>query len=97
MTEKIVDIIVDTMKLSGKPAVICTVGGTFTTKIKQLFEDRMFPVYPSPERSAKGYVYAVEKENIAGRNRASDTIEITCIYPKCRYSSPLKVFTSSIR
>ena len=53
MTEKIVDLVVETMKLSGKPAVVCTVGGTFTMKIKQLFEDRMFPVYPSPERSAR--------------------------------------------
>lgn len=53
MTEKVVDLVAQTMKLSGKPAVICTVGGTFTMKIKQLFEDRMFPVYPSPERSAK--------------------------------------------
>ena len=53
MTEKVVDLVVETMKLSGKPAVVCTVGGTFTMKIKQLFEDRMFPVYPSPERSAR--------------------------------------------
>ncbi len=53
MTEKVVDLITDTMKLSGKPAVICTVGGAFTMKIKQLFEDRKFPVYPSPERSAR--------------------------------------------
>ncbi len=53
MTEKVVDLITDTMKRSEKPAVICTVGGAFTLKIKQLFEDREFPVYPSPERSAK--------------------------------------------
>ena len=53
MTEKIVDLVADTMKVSEKPAVICTVGGAFTLKIKRLFEDRMFPVYPSPERSAK--------------------------------------------
>lgn len=53
MTEKVVELITDTMKQSEKPAVICTVGGAFTMKIKQLFEDREFPVYPSPERSAK--------------------------------------------
>ena len=53
MTEKVVELIADTMKRSEKPAVICTVGGAFTMKIKQLFEDREFPVYPSPERSAK--------------------------------------------
>lgn len=53
MTEKVVDLIADTMKLTGKPTVICTVGGAFTMKVKQLFEDRMFPVYSSPERSVK--------------------------------------------
>jgi acyl-CoA synthetase (NDP forming) len=53
MTEKVVDLITNTMNLSGKPSVVCTVGGAFTTKIKQLFEDRNFPVYPSPERSAR--------------------------------------------
>ncbi|GAB61778.1 MAG: CoA-binding protein [Candidatus Jettenia sp.] len=53
MTEKVVDHIADTMKVSGKPGVICTVGGVFTMKVKQLLEERMFPVYPSPERSAR--------------------------------------------
>lgn len=53
MTEKVVDLVTDTMKRSGKPAVICTVGGAFTTKVKQLFEEREFPVYPSPERSVR--------------------------------------------
>ena len=62
MTEKVVDYIADTMKLSGKPAVICTVGGTFTTKIKQLFEERKFPVYPSPERSAKTMSMLLKRE-----------------------------------
>lgn len=53
MTEKVVDLVTDTMKRSGKPAIICTVGGAFTTKVKQLFEEREFPVYPSPERSVR--------------------------------------------
>jgi acetyl coenzyme A synthetase (ADP forming)-like protein len=53
MTEKVVALISDIMKLSGKPAVICTVGGAFTIKVKQLFEECNFPVYPSPERSVK--------------------------------------------
>lgn len=53
MTEKVVALISDVMKLSGKPAVICTVGGMFTIKVKQLFEECNFPVYPSPERSVK--------------------------------------------
>lgn len=53
MTEGIVDLIAGTMKSSGKPAVVCTVGGAFTMKIKQMFEERMIPVYPSPERSVR--------------------------------------------
>lgn len=53
MTERVVDLIAGTMKLSGKPSVICTVGGAFTLKVKQIFEEHMLPVYPSPERSAK--------------------------------------------
>ncbi len=53
MTEKVVALISDIMKLSGKPSVICTVGGPFTIKVKQLFEECNFPVYPSPERSVK--------------------------------------------
>lgn len=53
MTENVVDLVTDTMKQSGKPAVICTVGGAFTTKVKQLFEEREYPVYPSPERSVR--------------------------------------------
>ena len=53
MTEKVVGLIADTVELAKKPAVICTVGGSFTMKIKQLFEERHLPVYPSPERSAR--------------------------------------------
>jgi len=53
MTEKVVGLIADTVELAKKPAVICTVGGAFTMKIKQLFEERHLPVYPSPERSAR--------------------------------------------
>lgn len=62
MTEKVVDLITNTMKASGKPAVICTVGGAFTTKIKQLFEDRNFPVYPSPERSARAMAMLLKRK-----------------------------------
>lgn len=61
MTEKVVDLVTDTMKQSGKPAVICTVGGAFTTKVKQLFEEREFPVYPSPERSARAMAMLLKR------------------------------------
>ncbi|MCF6150202.1 MAG: CoA-binding protein [Candidatus Kuenenia sp.] len=53
MSETIVSVIDETMKESGKPAVVCTVGGVFTMKVKQLLEERHYPVFPSPERSAK--------------------------------------------
>lgn len=62
MTEKVVDLIANTMELSGKPAVICTVGGAFTLKAKQLFEERRFPVYPSPERSAKAMAMLLKRK-----------------------------------
>ena len=62
MTEKVVGLVADTMELSGKPAVICTVGGAFTLKAKQLFEERKFPVYPSPERSAKAMAMLLKRK-----------------------------------
>jgi len=62
MTEKVVALISDIMKLSGKPAVICTVGGTFTIKEKQLFEACNFPVYPSPERSVKAMATLLKRK-----------------------------------
>jgi len=62
MTEKVVALISDIMKLSGKPAVICTVGGTFTIKVKQLFEACNFPVYPSPERSVKAMATLLKRK-----------------------------------
>ncbi len=72
MTEKVVALITDVMKQSGKPAVICTVGGVFTTKVKQLFEEREFPVYPSPERSAKAMAMLLKRRKLQeGASHAS--------------------------
>ncbi|OQZ03932.1 MAG: hypothetical protein B6D34_04855 [Candidatus Brocadia sp. UTAMX1] len=74
MTAKVVDLITDTMKRSGKPAVICTVGGAFTLRIKQLFEDREFPVYPSPERSVKAMSILLRRRILQeGVNRGNYT------------------------
>jgi len=64
MTEKIADIVTDTMKRSGKPAVICTVGGAFTTKVKKLFEEQHLPVYPSPERSVKAMSILLKRRTL---------------------------------
>ena len=66
MTEKVVGLIADTVELAGKPAVICTVGGTFTTKIKQLFEERYLFPYPSPERSAKAMSMLLKRKILQG-------------------------------
>ncbi|MDR4508653.1 MAG: CoA-binding protein [Candidatus Brocadiaceae bacterium] len=70
MTEKIVDTVDKTMRLSGKPAVICTIGGIFTTRIKQLFEERNLPVYPSPERSVNA-LSVLLKRKILREGRSS--------------------------
>ncbi len=61
MSEKIVSVIDETMKASGKPAVVCTVGGTFAMKVKRLLEERHYPVYPSPERSAKAMAILLKR------------------------------------
>jgi acyl-CoA synthetase (NDP forming) len=73
MTERVVDFIADTIKLSEKPAVICTVGGAFTAKIKQLFEDRMLPVYPSPERSVKAMSILMKRKIL--QKELGDTLQ----------------------
>ncbi|MDN3513765.1 MAG: CoA-binding protein [Candidatus Brocadia sp.] len=74
MTEKVVDFISDTMKRSGKPTIICTVGGAFTMKVKQLFEDREFPVYPSPERSARAMAMLLRRRILQeGAKRSNHT------------------------
>ena len=66
MTEKVVGLIADTVELAKKPAVICTIGGAFTMKIKQLFEERHLPVYPSPERSARAMSMLLKRKILQG-------------------------------
>ncbi|HJW85924.1 MAG TPA: CoA-binding protein [Candidatus Brocadiaceae bacterium] len=64
MTERVVDLISETMTASGKPAIICTVGGSFTTKVKLLFEERNLPVYPSPERCVKALSMLLKRKRL---------------------------------
>ena len=64
MTERVVDLISDTMTASGKPAIICTVGGAFTMKVKLLFEERNLPVYPSPERCVKALSMLLKRKRL---------------------------------
>lgn len=61
MTENIVDIVSQCSNASGKPAVICTIGGAFSVKIKQMFEDKNLPVYPSPERAVRAMKFLVDR------------------------------------
>lgn len=64
MTENVVDIIADEVKLSGKPVVICLIGGEFPVKIKHKFEEKNLPVLPSPERAVRAMKFLVERGKI---------------------------------
>ena len=66
MTEGVVDIISQSAKESGKPVVICTISGIYTKKIKELFESKGLPVFPSPERSVKAMNILVERGKMDG-------------------------------
>ncbi|ODS32901.1 MAG: acetyl-CoA synthase [Candidatus Scalindua rubra] len=61
MTEGVVEIISKRAKESGKPVVICTIGGEYTGKIKKKFKEKGLPVFPSPERSVKAMSVLVER------------------------------------
>jgi acyl-CoA synthetase (NDP forming) len=66
MTEGVVDIISQRAKESGKPVVICTISGIYTKKIKELFESKGLPVFPSPERAVKAMNILVERGKMDG-------------------------------
>lgn len=61
MTERVVDIISEMAELSAKPVVVCTISGVYTKKIKELFELKGIPVFPSPERAVKAMSVLVER------------------------------------
>jgi acyl-CoA synthetase (NDP forming) len=66
MTEGVVDIISQMAKESGKPVVVCTIGGFYTKKIKEQFELKGIPVYLSPERAVKAMNILVERGKMYG-------------------------------
>ncbi|MGR3310791.1 MAG: acetate--CoA ligase family protein [Candidatus Brocadiales bacterium] len=61
MTERVVDLVTDGARFSGKPVAICTVGGEYTMRIKRMFEERGLPVFPSPERAVRAMSILIER------------------------------------
>ena len=61
MTERVVDLVTDGARFSGKPVAICTVGGEYTMRIKRMFEERGLPVFPSPERTVRAMGILIER------------------------------------
>ena len=51
MTEGVVDTVSQMAEKSGKPVVVCTISGEYTKKVKELFELKSIPVFPSPGKS----------------------------------------------
>ncbi len=66
MTESGVEIISQRARESGKPVVICTIGGEYTRKIKVIFEKNGLPVFPSPERCVNAMSVLVERGRLNG-------------------------------
>lgn len=66
ITEGVVDIISKQAKESGKPVVICTVGGIHTKNVKDMFEENGLPVFPSPERCVKAMSILVKRGRMIG-------------------------------
>ncbi len=66
MTEDVVDIIAQRANESGKPVVVCTIGGVYTKEIKEQFELKNIPVYQSPERAVKAMNILVERGKMDG-------------------------------
>ncbi|HHT9124772.1 MAG TPA: acetate--CoA ligase family protein [Candidatus Brocadiia bacterium] len=61
MTERVVDLVTDGARFSGKPVAICTVGGEYTMRIKRMFEERGLPVFPSPERAVRAMGILIDR------------------------------------
>jgi len=61
MTEGVVEIISQSANESGKPVVVCTISGVYTKRVKELFELKGIPVFPTPERAVKAMNVLVER------------------------------------
>ncbi|MCP4266466.1 MAG: CoA-binding protein [Candidatus Brocadiaceae bacterium] len=66
MTEGVVDIVSKMAKESGKPVVVCTISGVYTKRVKELFELKGLPVFPSPGRAVKAMSVLVERGRMNG-------------------------------
>ncbi len=53
MTEDVVGTVSQMAEKSGKPVVVCTISGVYTKRVKELFELKGIPVFPSPGRAVK--------------------------------------------
>jgi acyl-CoA synthetase (NDP forming) len=49
----VVDAISEANVASGKPIIVCTIGGDFTQILSKMLEDDHIPSYPTPERAVK--------------------------------------------
>ena len=49
----VVDAISEANVASGKPIIVCTIGGDFTQILSKMLEDDRIPSYPTPERAVK--------------------------------------------
>lgn len=61
LTDRLIDIIAEVSELTGKPLLICSIGGRYTMSKNSLFERKGLPVFPSPERAAKAASLLVKR------------------------------------
>ena len=61
LSDRLIDVIADAAEVTGKPLLICSIGGKFTMSRKGLFEKKGLPVFPSPERSVKAASLLVKR------------------------------------
>ncbi len=66
MTKRVVDIISQSAEKSEKPVVVCTISGVYTERVKELFELKGIPVFPSPGRAVKAMSVLVERGGMYG-------------------------------
>ena len=69
----VVDAISEANVASGKPIVVCTIGGDFTQILSKMLEGDRIPSYPTPERSIKAInaliSYSKSLENIEKKDK----------------------------
>lgn len=61
LTDRLIDIIAEAEEITGKPLLICSIGGRYTLSKKELFERKGLPVFPSPERAVKAASLLVKR------------------------------------